>query len=212
MNEIMQWLSGNRDYALGVALYKEYGDNAALKTMFATTQTAFSAKKLAASLTAIADALRQSAELAAKERETQSLQKTIARIDQSLDNETVIALDKQAKSQYAQAAFLHGQLRHAPTDEQRKTLAFQILDLFEAVSQGFERVDYYKEFGHLPPPPSEEEQELQSLDRAVLEKMRRNIIANISHARAGRRRAENIPILEQRKEMIERILNQNQEE
>ncbi|SFC71276.1 hypothetical protein SAMN05421780_108190 [Flexibacter flexilis DSM 6793] len=207
MNEIEQWLASGRDYALGVALYQQYGNNAALLSLFATPSN-FAHKKLVEALSGIAETLRQAAKSAQQARETQAIQNSVAHLSQSLDNETVISIDKQAKSQYAQASFLHGQLRYASNDEERKALAFQILELFDSLSQGFETVDYYKEFGHLPPPPSHEEQQLQALDRAVLEKMRRNLIANISHARAGRKRAENIDVWQQRRAMIERILSQ----
>jgi hypothetical protein len=55
MNSLREWLNGKRDYASGVKLYEELGNDLAMKRMFSEPESDFKKKKLAKALQAIWD-------------------------------------------------------------------------------------------------------------------------------------------------------------
>ncbi|SFC95165.1 hypothetical protein SAMN05421780_1147 [Flexibacter flexilis DSM 6793] len=190
------------DYGVGLHLYELYGQNATLKRMFAKGKNTYNAQKLRAELERIVEAFQPLAEAATAipRREIRSVE----RIENA--PEEIAALEKKWRSLYAEMAFLHSKLDSCQRDDERGTMALRILSLDKEINEIIDQLSYYKQHGKLPDPMPDEGKVLESLDRAVLEKMRKNLIANISHAKAGRRSADNLAAMIERKELITHIL------
>jgi hypothetical protein len=136
--EIQQWLSSSTDFKKGVALYKAHGNNQALINMFDRLgHTPFTERKLIDALTPLAgeETTKPQAVKVIKKKPAEKLPKDLESIRKS-------TLDK-----YKDMAALHQQLCDAQTDEDRKSIADQIISLDAQVAQGFEMVDHYQDTG-----------------------------------------------------------------
>jgi hypothetical protein len=208
MEKIHAWLRGTQDYGEGVALYDIYGSSAMLKRLFASAQSRFNAQKLTKELQ----------QLYTQKQATAQATAPVARVaprtlgKSSSTNPDVQSIESQWRKLYAEASHLHATLFACTSEGERGIKALLICSHFDKIQEAWHQLDYFKEYGHLPEPMPPEAQELRGLDRAILEKMRRNLIANISHARAGRKRPENIPRWEQRRDLIQALLEARPEE
>lgn len=203
MDEIKHWLDSEKDYSIGVQLYELYGENMTLKRTFTKGKNSYNAEKLCAELKRIWEDFKplEQVATATPRREMRSTE----RIENA--PEEVKALEKQWRSYYGEMAFLHGKLDSCQDQKERGAMALRILSLDRQINEIIDNLSYFKEHGKLPEPLPDEGQLLAKLDRAVLEKMRRNLIANISHAKAGRRCADNIESMISKRDLITTILD-----
>ena len=155
MQPIKDWLNGKRDYAAGVALYMQYGDDPAMKSLFKEYRTSFKEKKLVELLKgllitvgAVKEAVVEKSEKIKTEthgwpekmtRELQALKDTWQPLYKEMMNLTarlydVALLGKQDKNKEIEA----GQMSH------------RILDLRDQIREIYSDRDHYIKHGCFP--------------------------------------------------------------
>lgn len=142
-NEITEFLNGNRTYQQGVDLYKDYGLNSALKTLFTLGEDNYSRTKLKAELRQMLASLGDKKPV----YETYSQPKKKGSID-------VEALPPHLKVEYfkiapaiREIAATNPTLIHLKTDQDRFVSAKRIVDLSKKRRSIFDRLDHFQEHG-----------------------------------------------------------------
>jgi hypothetical protein len=145
MQLIIDWLNGNKNYYIGISLYKTFGKDEALKKVFALGHSSHRQQLL--------------------ENELEALTKTKKTIPIVENKETalmpdssdlvLIGLKNEWMPLYLRMNYLRQTLDNYKGNskesiEARKPIAFEILDIEQQVMAIWAKADYYKEHGCLP--------------------------------------------------------------
>ena len=162
--ELDAWLDGPREYAAGVALYNRLGGSDTLKRLFARRDDVEAL--LVKELTALRDALpapvahRQLTRREAVAAPAQTAPARAPRPQRPSDSPDappeVRALVRERKTMYREAQALKATLELLPTQQERATAAFRILDLQTAINRIWDQTNHYDEHGRLPEPQTEQ--------------------------------------------------------
>lgn len=188
MESISTWLNGPRNYEQGVKIYNEFGTSDAMKAVFGFGNTSFNRTKLAELLEELLPAPEPAKPAIAVTHPLHIIPDTISLTSGKRSEET--QLSEQWKPLYKDAAFMHGQLSMATTDDDRKQLAFSILDNFEKMEGIWDQEEYLKQHGHLP--PSGTTPEISSLDSLGKYKRLKNLRTYVTKHKNNPKRAADV--------------------
>lgn len=201
---IQEWLDGPQEYAAGLLLYQQLGENNHLKRTLGHGASAYNTSCLREELVKLAKAGKGQAVvqlvpvasvLAVVETVITQPAPTIAAAaaPTSAIEPLLAELDAQWKPLYKEASFLQSQLEHAKDNQQRGTWSHQVLDLMDKVQEHWDACDHVREHGQLPPvpvvapPPT-----LDLTDRAAVEQHRNNLRSQISKQKRNAKRAAEV--------------------
>lgn len=145
MQDIKQWLNGNRDYETGRMLYDRHGSNAAYKSVFALGPSPYNSKKLERELEALVPI-----EAEPKPKPVAAIVEAKQEKDAFTDASTQVweqmlpLLDEQRA--------LHTELGVLATNSGRLKHAIRIMELADQLAPLWEQYHYAKEHGKLPEP------------------------------------------------------------
>jgi uncharacterized protein YrzB (UPF0473 family) len=129
------WLNGAQSYAVGVTLYKKYGNNEAYQKLLVLPETPFRKEQL---ILAMQEAVAPPAPV-----------QEIAPVDNQ-DDEVVKALKQKAIPILKERNDLHAKLRLFRTVAERGRAAHRILDLDDEVDEIYDALRYYQANKVLP--------------------------------------------------------------
>lgn len=176
-NEIQLWLDGVQDYHMGLALYSKYGKSKALKRLFAQKAgTKYNTEKMVYELTKIAGVpavpvkVRAVVKLARKSGPAPAkIQPVPAAASTTLPavfSESQFpkvdfqALPDQLKAEtmtriklYQSAWIIHSKLGDELSDDQRATMASDIVTKMDEVNRLWNRIDHFLKTGAIPLDP-----------------------------------------------------------
>lgn len=172
---INDWLNGNRNYSEGVTLYSHHGKSAVLKKLFAS-QNPYTEKKLAEELDAInraapAPTIAAKPNRSGKKRDLfklsnfkQKEEHAFQPVDLSNAPKGLQELDALRKAKFQQAAELKSAMDNGKfrSDAKRLEAIITIQDNFygyKGIQQIWQRIDYWKKWGHFIPFGDEEAKE-----------------------------------------------------
>lgn len=121
---IQTWLDGPQDYVTGLQLYLRYGQNEALKSIFALGQTSYNEKKLLEVLRELAQQVKKNQKPASKNKKPAKGQPFV--VDPR--HPELVKLYRQRAYVKSQICVLHGQ-------QARKEAAFQVLHITEHIER-----------------------------------------------------------------------------
>ena len=153
----------NFQYKTAAAFYEQHGCSSFLKDLFAKGQSSYTEKKL-----------REEIEKLANETVETTAEK-------NTNSSTELQLEKEWKPHYKKANYYHTQLHHCNTDQERKTLAFNILNTMDQVKSIWRKRDYYQKHHRLP--PNKEEFNIENLDVFDLHKKLKTLNTYLSRYR-----------------------------
>lgn len=122
-------------------------------------------------------------------------------VNQAPESMQELHIDQEWKPIYKTANFKHSQITINQTDEERKAIAFEILDMMDEVEQLWEKKRFVKQYGVMP---DYQFQGLESMTELELSKRRNTLRTYISKAKKGTLKAEKIPGWESEIAEIER--------
>jgi len=136
IKSIAQSLLESGDYHESLDFVVKYGDPSTASLLRVLSRSSFAESKLDAALNAIIAASTEVDEPAETKHEIEVL-------------ETDQDLIKHRNNVVRQLDHYRGMLELIPTDEQRLTVALQILDLEEQLRQAWQDIEYFNENGHV---------------------------------------------------------------
>lgn len=151
-NSITQWLNSRRDYKLGVALFKVYGNDETLLKVFAQGHSDYRQGRLVSELTELAKTKGNMAEpIAAKEPKFEAVTFTEQQMPENSFDPKQDPYREKWMPHYKAMQNLCARLRDFENDEMRGEACFEILRLEEICQDYWNRADYYRRTGqHLP--------------------------------------------------------------
>jgi len=213
--DIQSWIDGDQDFYTGLALYLKHGKSSTLKTLFTKKgETKYNSEKLQYELAKLAGAsvavvVKKPAPIVKKRDQHITVQPAVnlpvpvvdhalppvfsdielplvdfSKLPDQLKHETI-----QRVKLYKQAWILHSKLNEQQTDEQRLTLATEIITNMDQVSQLWERIDHYLEHGVIPAEKTTNKREQIGSDPISLVKRQMNLRTYISR---GNRRLKTL--------------------
>lgn len=188
MSAIQNWLSGPMEYEAGRLLYEQFGRNSVLKRTLSHGPTMYNRSALREELTKLAGTATGPAPHSAKIPAATPVHQPPAPA-----RDILVALEKQWKPLYKEAAYLQSQLASAKDNTQRCQMAHAILTKMERVQELWDTSAYVEEHGHLPPvaevvPPAV----LDLSDAVAVLKRRNNLRAQISKQKRNADRAAEV--------------------
>jgi hypothetical protein len=201
---IQEWLDGPQEYAAGLLLYQQLGENNHLKRTLGHGPNAYNTSCLREELVKLAKAGKGQAVVQLVPVATAAAVAQLVPAAQpapapaiagaaaptSAIEQLLADLDTQWKPLYKEASFLQSQLEHAKDNQQRGTWAHQVLDLMDKVQEHWDACDYVREHGQLPPVPVVAPPAVLDLtDRAAVEQHRNNLRSQISKQKRNAKRA-----------------------
>lgn len=167
-SEILHWLASDRDYHSGILLFEKHGRNPNLNHILRVGgATGKNSKTLVYELEKIARAFVPKDP---KEKKHPSQEVAVSSPeDPTVQLPSVIGeLRSKQKLTYKMLDNLHAVLSYRPKQE-RKTIAFQILDLDDQLSEINSQIAHYEKHGVIPVPEApESEKPVSSLSEAEL--------------------------------------------
>jgi hypothetical protein len=147
MNLLTKWLSGKRNYHVGVVLYDHFGTDKKLKQLFSSNPDAYRIKRLEQ---AIAELAKLPSTVLVHRKPNEQTDEMPATGDPVLE-----ALRNEWSPLYQRMQYLRHELDRIPgnTEEamaQRKPIAYEILDLEQQCMKAWTRRDHYLQHGNLP--------------------------------------------------------------
>ncbi len=143
--QIEEYLKGNLTYKQGVELYKQYGTNKTLKTLFAGEKDDYTVSKLKKELQSILENRKQIKEVSDFKVFSPSKKRATINVE---------ALPPHLKTEYyklspiiREIAATNPTLIHLKNDEARYVSAARILELVEKRKAIFQRLEYFQEHG-----------------------------------------------------------------
>lgn len=143
--QIEEYLKGNLSYKEGVELYKQYGTNNTLKTLFAGEKDDYTVSKLKKELQSILENRKQIKEVSNFKVFSPSKKRATINVE---------ALPPHLKTEYyklspiiREIAATNPTLIHLKNDEARYDSANRILELVEKRKAIFQRLEYFQEHG-----------------------------------------------------------------
>jgi hypothetical protein len=165
MELIRKWYNGSRNYAVGVQLYLQYGDDPALKAFFRNDHTPFREQKLAEELKAL---LLGDPPHVSEEQAGHSFPRNNGSSDPIVEE-----LFRQKSALHKEKDLLRHNLKHYPNDTERGVAAHQILKLRKQITAIWAKEQYYQQHGRLP------EDDAGITDPAMLKHRRHIVNGNI---------------------------------
>jgi hypothetical protein len=146
MDIINKWLTGRRNYQVGVAIYKTIGADQKLKDLFAKGKTDFSARRLTEVLTELLNKPLAAVSIPISEE--------TSRMPES-NNPVLMAIRDQWLIPYQRMNYLRHQLDSIKGNSPeaialRKPIVFEILDLEQECMQIWDKRRQYEKTGKLP--------------------------------------------------------------
>jgi len=161
--DISSWLNSQQDYTSGLQLFERYGKNFNLARILRVGgATGSNRKTLAYELGKLAQYLPEATQLPA----------IAALADKHQENETLPEITRigdlrsEQKMLYKVLDNLHAVLEYRPVQE-RKKIAFQILDLDDQLKDLNERIAHYEKYGVIPAMPATDDKKKISELNAV---------------------------------------------
>lgn len=142
---IQSYLNGDLSYQQGVAIYQKYGENSALKKLFAQGEDDYSIKKLHKELLEIEK--RLSATVKSNSFKTFTESKLKGKINVEILPTHLRELYHKRIQLIREIALLHSRLPLYPNDAERLAAAEKIVSLVEERRVIFTRCDYFMEHG-----------------------------------------------------------------
>lgn len=143
--QIEEYLKGNLTYKQGVDLYKQYGTNKTLKTLFAEEKDDYTVSKLKKELQSILENRKHIKEVSDFKSFSPSKKRATINVE---------ALPPHLKTEYyklspiiREIAATNPTLIHLKNDEARYVSAARILELVEKRKAIFQRLEYFQEHG-----------------------------------------------------------------
>lgn len=159
MDDIREWLSGNRDYDAGARLYLIHGKDSLLKKVFSEPVSPFKKQKLEESLKALLSGKAETVKKieATKETAIQRVSVGNRRWSEQMDP-TETALHNKWMPIYAEMMNISARLydialagtKDASKKEEAGRMAHKILDLDDECDKIYEQRDYYLKHKKLP--------------------------------------------------------------
>jgi hypothetical protein len=156
MELIHNWLNGAKHFAVGRAIYKALGSDAALNDMFSLGYSDYNQLTLERELRAIVEP-HNTRQLPCERDETLEMKPPAPEIKDPM----LEAIYEEWKPQYMKMNYLRHELdQFEGTSEVlaniRRPIATEILMIEKKLTKQWADSDYYKEFGHLPNLPERE--------------------------------------------------------
>lgn len=142
---IQQYLNGDLSYQQGVAIYTKYGDNNALKKLFADGEDDYSIKKLHRELQEIEKRFKANVDSDKFKSFTES--KLKGKVNEAILPAHLKTLYYKRIQLIREIALLHSRLPLYPNNEERLVAASKIVDLTEERRVIFTRCDYFMDHG-----------------------------------------------------------------
>lgn len=136
------WMSGARNYAKGVVLYRMFGRDDELKKIFSSGETAARKQRL---IQAIDDLINPKAPVL-----PEHVTRIQLRPSAGPEDPTIAGLKAQAIPLLKKRDAIHSKLLLIPTDEERGKAAHELLDLDDQVDEIYNRIRYYEQHKALP--------------------------------------------------------------
>lgn len=194
---IFQWLRSKQRYETGVALYDTYGKDNNIKRMLQQGKSAFRQRTLCSALKAMIEPDIENA--GQKLNADQKASPIVAAVppDEKSDPEPIITLSKEvvapgpssSKDPYQdqwtplfiEMNTLRHQLRYMATDVDRAEAAVRILNLRDSCKQFWDKRDYFRRTGQLPPEPKANTEPVA--DPNQLQRRLNNVLTYITKAK-----------------------------
>lgn len=193
MDVIKTWLRSARNYAVGVRLYLEFGDDAVFKRLLqAEAETHYKREQLLKRLTA----LSKNAPPAPPEAQAPQVEQAAATLATFKKTWPEIAckspdekkLWEQAVVLLKERAHLHSTLLHLPDDDARRAVAFQLLRKDDELTAIYDQRKYFLQYGKLPEAESSAPEYVT--DPFLMAKRIENLSRNIRRVTNPDRKAE----------------------
>lgn len=157
MDDIKTYLSGNRDYFTGVALYEKHGTSSNLKRLLRIGgPTKVNIATLQYELGRLLDAppITESVPVIPAVPALVPKSEVVIRRENTPEAEE---LKKQIISWLKIRDHLHATLSAETDQEALKQASLQILDLSDQITEGYERLEHFNKTGMVPPPSKKEQ-------------------------------------------------------
>lgn len=141
--EISTWLAQPDDYAAGVALYAQHGPSGMIKRLLATGCTSYTREVVQ----------RELAKLATHQVPTSELVGANLSAPAVIAADPLQALHQARRDAFAQRDYQRAQLELVATDDERLTMALDIMHQAEFINQTYEAEAHFNAHGALPAPP-----------------------------------------------------------
>lgn len=206
MEDIKNWLAGNKDFSTGRELYMKYGRNQNLRNLFMKRgPTRYNLSKLISELEAMAAGSRPmnnpalpTVKFINSNVKTQA--ETMTKFSSSKADEALTSdfkrytdpknrkidpeqLPEELKPVFIKVgemtrkrSFLHSTLEFLPTDQDRKDVAEEIEKLSESIDSAWKKLDYFRDHGKLPEPKVK----VEKFDSISLLQHRNNLRSQVS--------------------------------
>jgi hypothetical protein len=148
MQMIDNWLKGNKNYHVGLAIFNSFSSNKQLKELLATGNTPYNHKRLCEELTSLSKKQVVTPKISLEQKETAVLPDSNNKVLQALKNKWQPLYQKMNMLRHNLDATAGDNT--ATTIEERKKIATEILTLEKECNKIWSDVDYYNEHGKLP--------------------------------------------------------------
>ncbi|OUJ68825.1 hypothetical protein [Hymenobacter crusticola] len=144
--EISTWLASPGDYAAGVALFEKYGTSRVVKRLLAGACTTYTREVLARELSRLLEEVPAALPAAAPA--------PAAPIASVANADPLARLKETRRGNFARRDYLRAQLERMPTDEERRVVALEILDLADSITASYDAEAHFQQHGVLPAAPA----------------------------------------------------------
>jgi len=202
MNSIRDWLNSSRDYNMGAALYKVYGDDDDLKDVFAQGPSEYRKQRLLDAMKKLKDNAPEHIPIAPAPKKT-------ARQEVLPENKVQPNEDPYREEWmplYQRMNFLRHQLHEVKTVQERGMMAHEILDLEQDCKRWWYKRDYYLKYGMNLPEEEKKSEEITDRNelfrnltnyRTYLSKAEAALKINPGDARAKKKKEKYAPLIRQ---------------
>lgn len=233
MEDIKNWLAGNRDWSTGRELYMQYGRNMNLRNLFMKKgPTKYNHGKLISELEAMVAGTRPMTnpglpQVRFVDGNAKAVTQTVTRFSSSKTDEALTSdfkrftdpknrkidpelLPEELKPVFVKVgemtrkrSFLHSTLEFLPTDQERKASAEEIEKLSADIDSAWKKLDYFRDHGKMPEPKVP----VEKFDSIALLQHRNNLRSQISKLKRKEGTAEFINELQSQIKEINDKLN-----
>lgn len=203
---LRKWLNGARDYASGVAIYGQLGENAALKNVLLKGRTEYLQQRLESELDAIYDQLNERPVEASSEPLRQkprnpaledSAEQKATQLYKSMMNDRAVLFSLARQSLYIDP-------NQQDMVDQRRQLAIRVCEQNYAVSKAYEELDHIRSYGVLPgAAPNDQDPVPDGLVKSTID----NIRKNLSKMRRREPTPQRVALIQQHEQKLAMLLN-----
>ena len=168
LEQLRAWLNSKKDYTTGVMLYCKYGDNALLKKLLLKEKTEYNIRRLQEEIKELITVAKQTTSSKTDNSPKASVDapqtEISTKIDQPKENHALHqACISEANKVYKDAMnnrailfkMVPGEMYQDPNGPNEKLfrsdLAIKVVKLYKEASELYDRADYVKKHGELPP-------------------------------------------------------------